>query len=315
MLQNQQILNIFAIKNIKKMTDRIKASEINKLAPMEIFENEKIKNRIVTLVNRTTRDEQGEKLYYREQQHFMSLLAENEDLRKCTPLSLYKAFMDVALLGLSVAKVKDPLAYLIPYNVKTGNGGWEKRVSLEVSPYGELAMRKFSGQIKDVDNPVIVYEEDDFSDEYKDGNRIVNYKRNPHKPNSRIVAGFMRIVKNDGSVDFFVMDMDEVNRLAGYSEKKNKGKTNELYTKNDGQIDTGFFKAKIIKHAFKGYPKAPLMQHVTNTVLQTEKDDDIKKLMDVEDDAPHEPENKVEDVTHEVVETENYEKPENNESY
>ena len=54
-------------------------------------------------------------------------------------------------------------------------------------------------------------------------------------------------------------------RLSDYSGKANRywdntarryvENPNQLYTSLDGQIDTGFLKAKCIKHAFKTYPK------------------------------------------------------------
>ena len=48
--------------------------------------------------------------------------------------------------------------------------------------------------------------------------------------------------------------------MKGYSAKKNKGTANALYTGNDNQIDTGFLEAKVIKHAFKTFPKLKLGQ-------------------------------------------------------
>jgi hypothetical protein len=54
-------------------------------------------------------------------------------------------------------------------------------------------------------------------------------------------------------------------RLEGYSEENNKyfdrksntwvKKANDLYSTNGGSIDPGFLCAKLIKHAFKTYPK------------------------------------------------------------
>jgi hypothetical protein len=62
--------------------------------------------------------------------------------------------------------------------------------------------------------------------------------------------------------------MKEVERLRAYSNKNNFGsatndKSNALYTSSGGQIDTGFLKAKTLKHAFKAYPKVPTGKFTT----------------------------------------------------
>ena len=83
-------------------------------------------------------------------------------------------------------------------------------------------------------------------------------------------------------------DMADTERLRSYSEKKNAGKgANKLYTSNNGQIDEGFFMAKIIKHAFSTLPKSQYMQFLSNTVLQTEKEE-LEDLADLTtlDDIP-----------------------------
>jgi len=177
-------------------------------------------------------------------------------------------------------------------------------------------MRKHFGQIKDVDNPVIVYEDDEYEEGVKDGKRYVTYKKNMKSTSRRIKAGFIKIVKPNDEIDYFTMDMQQVERLAGYSERKNFGKTNKLYTSNNGQIDEGFFAAKIIKHAFSSYPKAPFMQTVKAS-FQTDKEEefDITKLVDIgvdtetgeihPDNLPAE-EAEAEDVTDETATSDSY---------
>jgi len=64
------------------------------------------------------------------------------------------------------------------------------------------------------------------------------------------------------------MTEQDIIRLKAYSDKNSKGKTNELYSSNHGQIDTGFLLAKMIKHAFRTYPKVRTAGVMT--VLETE---------------------------------------------
>lgn len=259
--------------------EKLRPSELNAMLPMEVLDNEKIENRFVTVVNKMTKSEVGAQIYAREQQWFKTIISETPALQDCTPMSIFSAFMDVATLGLSVARGSNPLAYLIPYNITVDKGKptqrKEKRVSLEVSPYGELAMRVNFRQIIHADNPIIVYKDDLFIDRMEGGKRTITYQRNMESDDRTIKCGFIRFVRMDGSDDYFVMDMERVDRLRKYSEQKNgQGRDNRLYTSNNGQIDEGFFAAKLIKHAFKSLPKSPYMQLLGNTILQTEKDDD-----------------------------------------
>ena len=91
------------------------------------------------------------------------------------------------------------------------------------------------------------------------------------------------IVKADGTVDYFVLDMDEIARLKVYSGKANQYWDNEkrmmvqrpnaLYGKaaDCSDIDTGFLKSKTVKHAFKGYPKLSIG---AGGALEADKDTD-----------------------------------------
>ena len=98
---------------------------------------------------------------------------------------------------------------------------------------------------------------------------------------------FRSIVRSDRSVDYSWLLEEEIERLKGYSSKANKKwnererryecKANELYTSNDGSIDTGFLIAKTIKHAFKTYPKIKVGK---STVLQSE-DPEPEKTEDI----------------------------------
>ena len=86
---------------------------------------------------------------------------------------------------------------------------WEKRLGLKISAYGEVYMRQRAGQIRYADNPVIVYEGDAFRPIIKNGAKFVEYEGAFPRLSDKPVAAFIRIVRNDGSVDF----MDDGDRL------------------------------------------------------------------------------------------------------
>ena len=189
------------------------------------------------------------------------------------------AFIDLAVCGLTLEQGVKALAYLQPRKFKVGEnerGGntYEGRCTLTISGYGELVLRERAGQIRHADNPVIVYEGDEFSFTDQGDVKKVSYTLNMnHNPN-HIVACYLRITRADGSIDYSVMLESDWKRLEGYSSKANKywdsdahkyvEKANSLYSSGaNGGIDTGFLMAKCIKHAFKTYPKVRIGKGTT----------------------------------------------------
>ncbi len=218
---------------------------------------ERFENLYVTIHNNAN----AKAFYEAEKFHFAKLVNDSKDLSACTKLSLYGCFLDVAISGLSF----DPSfkhVYLVSYNTNVGtkqDPKWEKRAQLQISGQGELLLRMRQGQVKYVDNPVLVYEGDDFSFGTVGGNIVVNHMANLSKRTDKIIAGYLKITRNDGSTDYKVMTREEIEGLRRFSKDPNS----KAWT--DGFA--GMFTAKLIKHAFKNYPKLRVGQ---NTVQETE---------------------------------------------
>lgn len=302
------------MSNLQK---RLSHKDLNSLAPMEISENEIVQDKFIDMYNKIHGTEHGEMVYYKETFNFKKLIMENEALAQCTPLSLYSVFLDIAMNGLSLEQGSKPLAYIIPRNANVGTRErplWEKRAYLVVSPYGELVMRVRAGQIKHADNPVIVYSCDKFSvfiDE--SGNKRINYEgKIPRDPDSTVIAAFIKLVRGDGSIDYEYLTMDDVERLKDYSTKNNRGKTNPLYSSNKGSIDIGFLAGKMIKHAFRSYPKVKVsgIATITETEIDHSKIADygveIKKPVEIIDgEVQEETQEEMQEEMQEEIEEEN----------
>lgn len=289
---------------------------LNTAKPVEIVDIEEVKNKFISMYNAIHGTEKGEMIYHKEAFNFKKALAENPVLKECSPLSLYGVFLDINVNGLTLEQGSKPDCYIITRNYKTGQKDsqgrdiYEKRASLQVSPYGELKLRMRAGQIKYADNPVIVYDCDTFEIGLNDRGKqvVLAYKKHSNRPkDSKIVACFVRIERPDGSFEMPYLDQDDISRLKGYSSRQNSkwddvqrkmvpGNANALYTSNNGQIDTGFLAAKTIKHAFSTYPKVP-----TGKFSSLQED-----FNQVEIDYGIDPEayavGITEDITHEVIE-------------
>lgn len=269
----------------------VSAQHIASLKPMEVVKDELVRQRFIDLYGALWGESSAEAAYEREAIHFNRLLADNANLRACTPVSIFIAFIDLAVCGLSVEPGTRALAYLQPRGYKTGAKDergkdiYEQRCTLTISGYGELIQRTRAGQIRHADNPVIVYEGDGFSFTDHNGTKSVEYTLNiAHNP-QRPVACFMRITRADGSIDYAVLLEEDWRRLAGYSAKANKRwddrtrayveAPNALYTSGEGnRIDSGFLMAKCIKHAFKTYPKLRIGKGTTYEADEPQRQED-----------------------------------------
>lgn len=265
----------------------ITVERLNSMNPLDIVKDASVKERFISIYNTISRTEDGEAVCEKEARHFNRILSENAYLQKCTQFSIFTSFIDLAVCGLSVESGVRALCYLIPRSYKvTGPDGkdkYEYRCNLTISGYGELVLRARCGQIKYADNPVLVYSEDEFSFSDVNGQKSVSYVCHLPHTSGHIVAGFMRIVRNDGSVDYAVMYEEDWDRLKKYSGKNNRQwdnerktyveRPNDLYSSGvNGGIDPGFLASKVIKHAFKAYPKVKIGK---STVLETEAEEPI----------------------------------------
>ena len=244
------------------------AQQLQSMKAIDVIRNERVQSQFINVYNSIWK-EGGEQVYEREAIYFNQQLRDKAPLRECSGTSIFYAFIDLAVKGITLAPGTQSLCYLIPRKVKvgvdqTGKDIWEKVCNLTISPYGELVLRKNAGQIRHADNPVIVYEGDTFQYGEQNGQKIVNFMAAFPRKSDKIVACFIKITRADGTIDYSVMTENDWKRLQGYSDKQNTyydaktrqyiTKGNELYN-NNGQIDTGFLMAKCIKHAFKTYPK------------------------------------------------------------
>lgn len=267
----------------------IKVEELNNLTPFQIVENEKVEEKFIQMYNAIHGVETGIQIFNKEKFNFQKLLAEKPDLATCSKLSLYGSFLDMAVNGLSLDPTGRPHCYIIPRSVKTGSKDqnskdiYEKRASVMITGYGEIVMRMRAGQIKYVDNPVVVYEGDEFEAGTRNGSKFVNHSAKIPRTTTKIVACYVKITRNDNTTDFQWLMEGDILRLQKYSERANSkwddtlrrkvdGAANELYKSNNGQIDPGFLENKMIKHAFDSYPKVRTGQF---TVLQTVEEEPV----------------------------------------
>lgn len=258
--------------------------QLNQMQPLDIVTSPIVRDKFINIYDTLWGNGTGEAAYERESNYFNKLLREKKELQRGTHFSLFTAFIDLAICGLSLEQGVRALCYLIGRNVNIGTREqpkWEGRVVLTISAYGELVLRERAGQIRHADNPVLVYANDEFSFSDKNGRKEVEYVCHLPHTGQRIVACYLRITRADGSIDYSIMTEEDWQRLAEYSanqDRKNH-QPNALYTSNSGSIDSGFLMAKCIKHAFNTYPKVRIGR---GTELQSQQVEE--KEIEINDD-------------------------------
>ncbi len=248
--------------------------QLNSMKAFDIAKSEIVRDKFITIYDTLWGAGTGEQAYERESIYFNKILREKPELQKCTPFSLFTAFIDIAVCGLTLEQGTRALCYLIKRNTNIGTrerAVWEVRARLEISAYGELVLRERAGQIRHADNPVLVYSGDEFSFSDRNGQKVVNYTCHLPHNGQRIIACYLRITRADGSIDYSVMTEEDWVRLAQYSARQSsKNIANELYGVDANgvvNIDPGFLMAKCVKHAFKTYPKVRIGR---GSVLQSQ---------------------------------------------
>ena len=95
--------------------------QINAMEPTAIVRNDNVRDKFIQIYEAMwtpSTGTSGEAAYEREARNFNRLLSEKEDVRKtCTKFSLFTAFLDVAISGLTLDPGTKAQAYLLARSV------------------------------------------------------------------------------------------------------------------------------------------------------------------------------------------------------
>lgn len=270
---------------------KLKMDWLNAQDPRTFMDLPEIEKAFVDLNRRIkgTSQDEAQTFYEKESMYLKRVIHASWDpgypdkfLGKCTTFSLYSCFMDAAADGDIISfKPEDKLCYIEKRNYKAGRDPqgqdlWEARARRIISPYGELALRQELGQIAYADPAVVVYEGDRFEiGTDTQSNTVVLWTAKVPRATKKIIGSFIKVTRANGSYITYYMLQEDIDRLAAYSTRQNRGKTNILYGTGEGGtgIDTGFLKAKTLKHALGTFPKAKLRG--TNSQMDDMEDGDV----------------------------------------
>lgn len=220
--------------------------------------------------------EEAETIFSKESLYFNKAIGASENLAKATGISLYSAFLEIAVNNLSIQPGQKSEAYLESRNTKVKQNGaadaWVQTANFVITAYGELNLRMRSGQIVRMSNPIILYGEvkdgkfigDHFQPKSNErGELTIEYLPCIPRVSKKIYGSYVAIHLPNNGIDFKWMLEDDIERLKGYSLRQNKSGANALYTSCDGGIDPGFLSTKTIKHAMAAYTKLRIGEFVS----------------------------------------------------
>jgi len=201
--------------------------------------------------------EEAEQIFEVEKFNYLKTLEEGGDyMKSCTDLSKMAVFFEVINNGLSFGRLEKQV-YLIPRSFKTAKG-YEKRLTYQITAQGLVLQAVRSGAIHSCQPPVIVYDGDEIAVKTVENRTIINHSAAIPR-SEKIIGGFVVINVSKDITTAFWFDIKDILRLEKYSEKMNRGKANALYNNGeDGQIDVGFLKTKIVKAALKNFRKTKI---------------------------------------------------------
>lgn len=217
--------------------------DVKKLANVkqeEVLFNAEVVERLHEIISAHRQD--VEKNLMLERAFFLEQVLSDERLKKCTPLSIFMCFAKVMQLNLSFNPQLKHI-YLIPY---------ADTLTVEVSAYGAAAMKIQAGVISYYDDPVLVYDCDEFSIE----NQQVTHKIAIPDDSAKIVASYIRLYRCDKSVNTVVFTrrdfLDWMNKAIEKNTRYCKNEEDKKRVRDliiERYKQPGFVKAKTLKHA------------------------------------------------------------------
>jgi len=207
----------------------------------------------------------------------MALVAASRDngLLECTQLSIVRALMDAAELGVDVSGQLGS-AYLIPY--------WNKDIGAKEATFmlgyrGMIELARRSGEISTIEARA-VYANDDFTVEYGLNPTIRHTPPPLGDPRGEVIGVYAVASLKDGTTQFEVMDRSEIDKIRQGSKAAGSGPWRDFY----GEMA----RKTVVRRLFKYLPISVDVRVQLAETLEREDERFGLKDIDMEPEAPGE---------------------------
>lgn len=218
-------------------------------------------------------DQEAEQRFELEKYQFVKMLNDSASLANVnyTPLSAMGVFLDVISSGLSFNPMSKHV-YVMSRSVKSGKKDdqgkdiYEDRLYYTPQADGQIHLARKAKSVNTVTEPVIVLDCDKFSRGTDERNREWVKHETVYPRNGKFIAAYLYVITPNNERIPFVIDTDDIETLKRYSAQQNgkwdnaqkkrvPGNPNALYSSNNGEIDRGFLRTKLVKKAMRYFDK------------------------------------------------------------
>lgn len=255
-----------------------------------VFELTPFKENFISNYANVTGRKDGELVWEREKVTFMQKIFADSKFKKCTRMSIYGAFIQLATSGLSLV---DDQAYLIPYNdVLQFQIGWKGRLE---------QISRMDG-ITSINEPMVVYRSDEFDYTLAPEPGILKHKRELERKDDDKITHVYITYRNAYGLKCFIMEAHEVDKI-----RDNFSQTYKSWKKGDPNWPDGnpkdlpfalafpekYFKKTAVKSLYNSLPKTAAMKSLDNAIkLNTDVEEPITTT-DVEHQVVEQPQEDV----------------------
>lgn len=196
-----------------------------------------------SIIGRFTSNRSDKSIKFAAQRSFaMQLLQSNNKLRRCTPVSIQNAMLDVAYTGLSLSPTLRQL-YLIPYGDKA---------VLTIGYLGLEQMAYRTGVVVDI-QAVLVNENDPVFRVVTENGRRTIYHEEARKDRGDVTHAYCIAHFRNGGMHVEVMDAEQLEAVEKAATQRNKEGGAVWRSKFRGEMQ----KKAVIRRAWKHWPQDP----------------------------------------------------------
>lgn len=206
-----------------------------------------VKNRHIANYQAVTNRIDGISKYERDVFSFMEKVNANPDLLQCDPFSVFAAFVKVGSYGVSADRI-----YLRSQGVKQKDGSYKQMMKVDPDPFAKKEMLERMTTIKRINDPVLVFNKDQFS--YSPKQKIVTKHEItfpvPRPSEETIMAVYVTVDWADGRSQDYILSLEELKIRRSKSTMKEGG---QLWQTHYGEAA----KKSVINYVFKVEYKQP----------------------------------------------------------
>lgn len=212
-MPEQQVQKVNPVQALEQSI--AKAKDVKQLLSISAIRDRYIKN-----YSMATGQKDGEARYERDVFAFMEKVNTNPDLMSCDPFSIFAAFVKVGSYGVDPDKL-----YLQPQPVKQKDGSYKQMMKVSVDPFGKKELIERMKTITKVNDPVLVFNQDEFEVDPR-GKRVVVHKQKfplPNPSEDTVKAVYVTVEWASGKEQDFWLTLEELKKRRAASKMSGGG--------------------------------------------------------------------------------------------